>query len=175
MNSETSPTQQAVILLALATSSLITVKDYDLIPELKTVVSLGVIRMMEIIQTYPTEKRENFDQTPVLMKRVSELINKPKSWFSVETVVFMGNRICTDLLAELCNPVKRSLIEEALMINNRLDDFLDPEGKNEETRVEVEEILKEVYKEIGFAQELRYIHHWRKLQRRLKRNGRANS
>ena len=168
-----SPTQQTVILLALAASSLITVRDNELIPELEPVTFEGSVRMLEIIRDYPVDRKETFENTNALMSRVSTLINRSQEWFSVEAVVCLGTKICTDLLGEVCNQEKRNFILEAMEIFKTLDDFLDPDGDNTDTLIEVEEILEKVYKEIGFGKELRYIKHWRKLQRRLRINGRA--
>jgi len=169
------PTQQAVILLALATSAMVTIRDQGLLPELKTIVDLGAARMLEIIEEYPADSSDNFSQTPAIMKRVSSIMNRSEDGVTLEMVVFLGNKVCSDLLAELCNPAKRNLLSEALSIINRLDDFVDPDGDNVACYIEVEEILKEVYKEIGFKQELRFLKHWRKLQRRLKQHGRSVS
>lgn len=165
---KSSATQQSVILLALITSSVITVKDTYEIPELRAVINLGLIRLMEIIEEFPADGYENFRDTAAIMKEVSACINKPDTTFTIEVIVYLAHRICADLLGELRNPKKRELVYEAGQIISRMNDFLDPDGENEEARIEVDEILEAVYKEIGFKIEHRYIKHFRKLQRRLK-------
>ena len=46
------PTQQSVTLLALVTSSLITVRDNGLLPEIKDVVEAGAKSILDIIAEY---------------------------------------------------------------------------------------------------------------------------
>lgn len=150
------PVQQSVILLALATSSLLTVKDKNLLPDQQEAVDIGISRMLEIIREFPADRKDQFHDVDKIMKRVSAVINKPDSWFSTEIVVFLGHRICSDLLTELRNPVKRELVSEALLLNQAINDVLDPDGNNEEAFIEVEQILKEVYEEIGFTVENRF-------------------
>lgn len=168
-----SPTQQAVILLALITSSLITLKENELIEDenLKTVLDLGVLQMHEIIRKYPSESKEDFSQTTKLMKGVSELINKSNSWFTAPVIAYLGHKICADLLGEVCNKEKRQLILTANEIVGVFNDFIDPDGDDEETHVEVAEMLDSVYKFLGFTTELRYFEFERKLRRRRNKHG----
>ena len=72
---------------------------------------------------------------------------------------------------ELCNPVKRKMVQDANEIISRLNNYYDPEGEDISTHKEVDEILEVVYKELGFTIEHRYLKHYRKLQRRLKHHG----
>ena len=166
------PTQQSVTLLALVTSSLITVRDNGLLPEIKDVVEAGAKSMLDIIAEYRyiSDPKEDVLATSAILARAAEVINRSSDWFSVEVVVRLGFQICTDLLGEVCQPQKRTLITQALGCLRDLDDFLDPEGDNGQVMIEVEEILKAVYKEIGFETNLRYLKHFRKLQRRQKRH-----
>lgn len=166
------PVQQSVILLALATSSLLTVKDKNLLPDQQDAIDLGISRMLEIIREFPADRKDQFQDVDKAMKRVTELINKPSSWFSTEVVIFLGHRICSDLLTELRNPVKRELVSEALLLNQAINDVLDPEGNNEEVFIEVEQILQEVYEEIGFTVENRFS---KRQFRRLKREWQKES
>lgn len=177
---ETSPTEQSTVLLSLAASALVTLRENELIPEMKEVVDSGTYRMLEILRDYPADRitellksspkllRERSDE---LMERAKDMINKDQEWFSVEVVVFFGVKILTDMLGEVRNNSKRLLLSEALEIFKSLDDFLDPDGSNEEVFIEVEEILERVYKAIGFRKELRYLKFWKKLQRRIKTYG----
>lgn len=169
---KTTPTQQSVTLLALVTSSLITVRDNGLLPEIKDVVEAGATNMLDIIAKYRyiSDPNEDVLSTSAILARAAAVINRSSDWFSVEVVVRFGFQICTDLLGEVCQPEKRALITQALDCLRGIDDFLDPNGDNEEAMIEVEEILKEVYKEIGFETNLRYLKHFRKLQRRQKRH-----
>ncbi len=166
------PTQQSVVLLALVTSSLITVRDNGLLPEIKDVVEAGAKSMLDIIAEYRyiSDPKEDVLATSAIHAKAAEVINRSSDWFSVEVVVMLGFQICTDLLGEVCQPQKRALITQALGCLRDLDDFLDPEGDNGQVMIEVEEILKAVYKEIGFETNLRYLKHFRKLQRRQKRH-----
>lgn len=168
----TTPIQQSVALLGLVASSLITVKDNGLLPEIKDVVEAGAKSMLDIIAEYRhiSDPREDVLATSAILAKAAAVINRSSDWFSVEVVVMLGFQICTDLLGEVCQPQKRALITQALGCLRDLDDFLDPEGDNEEVAIEVEEILKAVYKEIGFETNLRYLKHFRKLQRRQKRH-----
>lgn len=168
-------TQQAVVLLSLVTSSLITIRENNFIEDenLKVVNDLGIIRMWEIIKEYPSEGKEDGKITQAIHTRIAQMINKPKSWFTAETVVYLGHRICGDLLMELCNPAKRKMVQDANEIISRLNNYYDPEGEDISTHKEVDEILEVVYKELGFTIEHRYLKHYRKLQRRLKHHGAA--
>ena len=165
-------TQQSVTLLGLVASSLLTIRDNGLLPEIKDVVEAGAKSILDIIAEYRyiSDLKEDVRATSALLARAAEGINRSSDWFSVEVVVMLGFQICTDLLGEVCQPQKRALITQALGCLRDLDDFLDPEGANEAAMIEVEEILKEVYKEIGFETNLRYLKHFRKLQRRQKRH-----
>ena len=166
------PTQQSVTLLALVASSLLTVKDNGLLPEIKDVVEAGAKSILDIIAEYRhiSDPEEDVLATSAILSKAAAVINRSSDWFSVEAVVRLGFQICTDLLGEVCQPQKRALITKALGCLRDLDDFLDPERDNEEVAIEVEEILKAVYKEIGFETNLRYLKHFRKLQRRQKRH-----
>lgn len=148
---KSTPTQQSVVLLALVTSSLITVKDNGLLPEIKDVVEAGAKSILDIIAEYRyiSDPEEDVLATSAILAKAAAVINRSSDWFSVEVVVRLGSQICTDLLGEVCQPQKRALITKALGCLRDLDDFLDPEGDNEEVAIEVEEILKAVYKEIG--------------------------
>lgn len=176
---KTSPTEQSTVLLSLAASALVTLRENKLISEMKEVVDKGTYRMLEILRDYPADRTTELLKTPpdLLRKRSDDLmetakrtINKDQEWFSVETVVFFGIKILTDMLAEVRNNRKRLLLSEALEIFKSLDDFLDPDGDREDVFIEVEEILEEVYKGIGFRKELRYLKFWKKLQRRLNKH-----
>ena len=164
------PTQQSVVLLALVTSSLITVRDKDLLPEVKGVVEDGADALLRIIAEYRelSDPDEDVLATSEVLSQAAAVINRSQDWFSVEVVVQLGFQICTDLLGEVSHPKKRALISLALSQLQKLDDYLDPTGDNTKVAIEVEEILKDVYKEIGFELNLRYLKHFRKLQRRLK-------
>lgn len=166
------PTQQPVTLLALVAGSLLTVKDNGLLPEIKDVVEAGAKSILNIIAEYRhiSDPEEDVLATSAILSKAAAVINRSSDWFSIEVVVRLGFQICTDLLGEVCQPQKRALITKALGCLRDLDDFLDPEGDNEEVAIEVEEILKAVYKEIGFETNLRYLKHFRKLQRRQKRH-----
>jgi hypothetical protein len=166
------PTQQSVTLLALVASSLLTVKDNGLLPEIKDVVEAGAKSILDIIAEYRyiSDPEEDVLATSAILARAAAMINRSSDWFSVEAGVRLGLKICTDLLGEVCQPQKRALITKALGCLRDLDDLLDPEGDNEEVAIEVEEILKAVYKEIGFETNLRYLKNFRKLQRRQKRH-----
>lgn len=168
------PTQQAVILLSLAASSLITIRDQALLPELKDVLDKGIESMLRIIEDYPTDGNEQASETEEIFRRVTSIINNSAELFSIEAAIFLGHKVCTDLLGELCHPVKRALVEEARQINKVIDDYLDPDGENVEVYIEIEEILNEVYKEVGFVEDLRFFKHREKLQRRLKNHGRTS-
>ena len=166
------PTQQSVALLALAASALLTTKDNNLIPEAEPTVNAGARALLDIIAEYRelSDPHEDVLATSAILANAAATINRAEEWFSVEVVIQLGFQICTDLLGEVCQPQKRALITQALSHFRDLDDFLDPEGDNEQVMVEVEEILKAVYKEIGFETNLRYLKHFRKLQRRQKRH-----
>jgi hypothetical protein len=168
----TTPTQQSVALLALVAGSLLTVKDNGLLPEIKDAVEAGAKSILDIIAEYRhiSDPEEDVLATSVILSKAAAVINRSSDWFSVEVVVRLGFQICTDLLGEVCQPQKRALITQAMGCLRGLDDFLDPEGGNEEVTIEVEEILKAVYKEVGFETNLRYLKHFRKLQRRQKRH-----
>lgn len=165
-------TQQSVVLLALVASSLITVRENGLLPEIKSTVEDGAVILLNVIAEYRelSDPNEDVMATSAVLARASAIINKSQDWFSVEVVVQLGFQVCTDLLGEVCQPEKRALISQALAQLQKLDDFLDPDGINTEAAIEVEEILKAVYKEIGFESNLRYLKHFRKLQRRRKQN-----
>lgn len=162
-------TQQAVVLLSLFTAALIIVKESDLIDndELKAVVDLGLIRMWEIVEEYPSEGIEDAKETIAIHRHIASLLDKA---YTPKEVVYLGHRICGDLLMELCNPVKRQMVMDANAIITRLNDFLDPDGTDEETHDSIDKILDVVYRELGFTIEHRYLKHYRKLQRRLKNN-----
>lgn len=170
-----SPSQTSATLLALVTSTLITVRDNNLIEDgdMSMVVNLGLARMMEIVRDFPADGPEDFVRTRAQMIGVSKIINGRDQEFSLNTVVYMGHKILADLLGELCHPAKRELVQEANKILTRVNDFLDPDGEDEETHKEVEEIVEEVYKFVGFRTDLRYFKHLKKLQRRALRHGRA--
>ena len=169
---KTTPTQQSVTLLALVASSLITIRDNGLLPEIKDVVEAGAKSILDIIAEYRelSDPNEDVMATSAILAKAAAVINRSSDWFSVEVVVRLGFQICTDLLGEVCQPQKRALIIQALSHFRDLDDFLDPEGDNEQVMIEVEEILKAVYKEVSFETNLRYLKHFRKLQRRQKRH-----
>lgn len=167
------PTQQSVVLLALVTSSLLTIKDSELLPELKETVETSAASMLDIIAEYRelSDPNEDVLETSRILTRVSEAINKSSDWFTTPVVVRLGYQICSDLLGEVCETQKRNLLNKAFTQIKALDDYVDPDGDDELTAKEVEGILEEVYKEIGFQTNLRYLRHSKKLQRRLKRHG----
>lgn len=175
MSVKATPSQQTIVLLALVASSFITVRDNGLLPEIKEAVEKGALDLLDIIAEFRevSDQNENLTATSQILAGVSKVINKSDKWFSAEVVVSLGMKICTDLLGETCNPKKRKLLERALRSIKALDDFVDPDGENEEAFIEVEEILDSVYKELGFSIELRYLQHHRKLQRRLRRHARG--
>lgn len=171
---QTSPAEQTAIMLSLVVSCVLNsrriVKELNN-EELSTVVNLGIIRLWEIIREFPVGHGEDSTATRAKNAAVGGLIKeiRPGEMFSLAEIAYIGHRVCGDLLMELCNPAKRALIQEVNMIIGRINDFVDPDGDDEETHANVEAILDQVYGLIGFEISHKYIKHERKLQRRLKR------
>lgn len=161
--------RQSLLLLALINSSLLTLRDSGLVPEMEATVLYGCEAMERIIHDYPTEGRDSLEWYSAALKRIAAKINQPASWYSVESVCALGDMVCADLLSELTSPEKRAFIEEAHEIVKAVYSHVDPDGDNIEALDEVAGILQEVYKEIGFSLEGRYAKHLKKLERRRKR------
>ena len=140
-----------------------------MVPEKEATILYGCEAMEKIIHDYPTEGRDTMEWYDEMLKRIARVINKPASWYSVESVCVLGDMICADLLGELIDPGKRAFVEEAHEIIKAIYSHVDPDGENIEALDEVAEILQEVYKEIGFSLEGRYFKHLKKLERRRKR------
>lgn len=160
--------QQTLILLALVNSSLITLRDENQVPEMQPTILYGCDTVERLVITYPVKGRESVLWYQQILNSISGIINQPAAWFDATTVVALGERICADLLGELIDPEKRAMIGEAHEIIRAIDNVTDPDGDAVEVYDEVDSILKDVYRTVGFTIEHRYIKHLRKLERRLK-------
>lgn len=163
---------QSLALLGLINSSIITLYEADMIPELRPTLAYGRMQLERLINSYPIRWNQTEGWWKDVMHRINEKVNGgPDSAYTAHGVAFFGYMICVDLLEELTDPRKRDLITEAQEILKAVDDHLDPTGADFETFEEIGPLLDALYAEIGFTKEWRYLTHQKKLQRRAKRNG----
>ena len=154
-------------------SSLITLFKADMVEPLKPTIAYGVERLDRMLREFPIKWNESEGWWKGVMRQINDRVNSGSdSLYTAHAVTFFGVIICTDLLEELTDPVKRGLVSEALEILMAVDNYLDPTGDQYETYTEIEALTQDIYKVVGFSKEGRYDKHLRKLQRRAKRNGR---
>lgn len=176
-----SATQQTVILLSLATSSLLLVRVVEGVPstenteaDIKTITNMGILRMYDIIKEYPADSRDNHEDTKRIIFGLRDVVDKPMEKLSPQTALALSIKVCEDLLGEVSHPAKRLLIEDSLEVLGTIKSFFTEENKLPENDSEVEEILAKVYSYLGFSKENRYFKQLKKQQRRLKQYGRAS-
>ena len=164
---------QSLTLLGMINSSLITLFKADMVEPLKPTIAYGVERLDQMIREFPIKWNENERWWDEVLRQINDRINVDDGiLYSAHAVTFFVVIICTDLLEELTDPVKRGLVSEALEILMAVDNHLDPAGDQFETYAEIEALTQDIYKVVGFSKEGRYDKHLRKLQRRAQRNGR---
>ena len=165
---------QSLALLGLINSSIITLYEADMVPELRPTLAYGQVQMERLINSFPIRWNEEEGWWKDVMARINARVNSgPEVAYTSHGVTLFGAMICVDLLEELTDKHKRDVVTEAWEILKAVDDYLDPEGDQFATYDEIAPLLDDLYKEVGFSREGRYLKHQRKLQRRAGRHGRV--
>jgi len=163
---------QSLALLGLINSSIITLYEADMVPELRPTLAYGRVQMERLINSFPIRWNESKGWWEGVMKRINARVNDGPD-YTAHGVTLFGAMICVDLLEELTDPWKRDIVTEAWEIIKAVDDHLDPTGDQFETYEEIGPLLDDIYSEVGFSRQGRYLIHQEKLKRRVKRNGKG--
>ena len=163
---------QSLTLLGLINSSIITLYEADMVPELRPTLAYGREQMDRLINSFPIRWNQTEGWWKDIMQRINVKVNGgSETTYSAHGVTLFGAMICVDLLEELTDPWKRDIVTEAWEILKAVDDHLDPEGVEFAAYTEIGSLLDSLYPEIGFTKEDRYLTHKKKLQRRAARHG----
>ena len=164
---------QSLALLGLINSSIITLYEADMVPELRPTLAYGRVQMERLINSFPIRWNESKGWWEGVMQRINARVNDGPD-YTAHGVTLFGAMICVDLLEELTDRHKRDVVSEAWEILKAVDDYLDPEGDQFATYDEIAPLLDDIYKEVGFSRGGRYLKNQRKIQRRAARNATRN-
>lgn len=163
-------TRQSLILLAFVNGVFITINDDNLLPELGPTLLYGQDLSTRVIHGYPEQgtPKANTEWCSGKMKVISALLNEGGLYYEPIELVTMAQMIVVDLLEEVTDRTKRGLLTELKEVIDSVSDAIDPGGTAFTVYESVDLTLHQVYKEIGFVKEGRWLKHHNKMQRRAR-------
>lgn len=160
---------QCSYLLGMVHSVFITLDEAELVQELSPTILYGRERSLAVLDEFPIVYQETKEWWEPIIEKVNIAVNTAKETFSPRMIVAFGSMICNDLLDELCNAEKRTMILELSEILDQLDHHLDDGKENFDDYRQIDPILDDVYSVIGFQHEWKYQKWLKKMERRAKR------